>query len=89
MLKMLALLCSLFLLLITSIYTNITSSEIFFHDLHPIEKDGYWGYADEEGRIIIRPQWEDVGTFSKYVARVSLMPDLYSTKKEYNYQNSQ
>lgn len=85
MLKMFALLCSLILIWITSIYSNIASSEILIHDLLPIEKDGYWGYADEAGRIIIQPQWEEVGSFSKYVARVSMKSDLYSTKKEFNY----
>jgi hypothetical protein len=33
--------------------------------LAPFEKEGKWGYADPEGKVIIKPQYSMAGSFSK------------------------
>ena len=38
--------------------------------LYPIEEDGKFGYLDENGRIAIKPQFDDAKLFSEDLARV-------------------
>ncbi len=33
--------------------------------LEPFEKEGRWGYADSEGRVVIKPQYGMAGSFSR------------------------
>jgi len=40
------------------------------HELVPIEKDGLWGYADQEGKVIIKPQFSRADRFSEGLALV-------------------
>jgi WG containing repeat len=39
-------------------------------ELVPIENDGLWGYADREGKVIIKPQFSRAGRFSEGLALV-------------------
>jgi len=40
--------------------------------LFPIEKDGKWGYIDNTGRIVIKPQFDEARDFSEGLARVTI-----------------
>ena len=85
MLKLIAFIFALLQICTTNMCSNTVSPEIHIHDLLPIEIDGKWGYADEHGKIMIQPQWKEVGSFSRFVARVSLISNLGSAAREFNY----
>ena len=66
----------------TLLVSAITTSNIFGQnprptvsgqskdELVPIEKNGLWGYADREGKVIIKPQFSRAGRFSEGLALV-------------------
>jgi hypothetical protein len=39
-------------------------------DLVPMEQDGKWGYADKNGKVVIKPQFSRAGKFSEGLALV-------------------
>ena len=43
--------------------------------LHPVLIDGFWGFINGEGRIMITPNFETVGTFSDGMAAVQFGTD--------------
>ncbi len=46
-------------------------------DLHIVERNGLYGYADEKDRILIPCQWIDCGIFSEGLAPVQLADDMW------------
>lgn len=42
------------------------------NELHPIEKAGLWGYADEKGNTVIAPLWDEAFDFTDRTAVVRL-----------------
>lgn len=40
--------------------------------LFPIIKNGKWGYIDKTRKIVIKPQFDDVESFSEGLARVEI-----------------
>ncbi len=75
----------LYFLLITSILFLSAVAEGFPSELIPIEINEKWGYADEQGVLMIRPQWAEAGRFSKFVARVGMVSNTNSTEKDFLY----
>ena len=42
----------------------------FFEGLDEVLRGGKYGFIDKTGRVVIEPQWEEVGVFSEGLARV-------------------
>jgi len=44
--------------------------QVHTDDVHPIQVEGEWGYADNSGKIVIKPQFSSAGEFSDGLALV-------------------
>ncbi len=58
------------------LFLNILASNLIYSQtlptLIPYRKGDKWGYCDSAKKIIIKPQWEDVGFFSEGLAAVRI-----------------
>lgn len=54
------------------------------HNLYPFRENGKWGYINQEGEIIIEPQFVDASDFVGDYAEVLLDPAMMNTIKEFD-----
>ena len=52
---------------------NLISAAPFSEGLARVRVDGKWGYINTEGEVVIEPQFDDAGSFSKGVLGSSLV----------------
>lgn len=56
--------CHIAVLLLLLLLLHLPAHGIARGPLVPFEKEGRWGYADSEGRVVIKPQYGMAGSFS-------------------------